>query len=701
MFQLVIPDSTMVVVRNAKTILTTLILFSILQTIHGNAAENKEKLTASMIDNWKHEKYSKLDPKLAKVNSWFNYGCVSHRLSPRVSKQVVRQEYRTLTSKQRYLFHSCLKVMLESPAVLPFWDQNEYESFITQHKFQFSPEAHGTPAFAPYHRAMLYFFEKVMHSHPGCENVGIPYWDSTLDSYLPDPSMSAMFTGRTYMGSTHGEVNGNLFTNWQKIKIKACQFYGETLSRDMCRDPDQMLKDEMIDRFINCHNYTACVFPHDKSFEEHHGLIHGCVKGHMAELMCAPYDPIFYLHHSFIDNIFEQWLTQHFPDVEKDDPTLAYPPDEDIEEYYNRGSAPMRPWDKSGYKVKDGMSRNFTRDFYWYAPRPHKCVEDRDCMSKMIWCDVEMGRCKAKAGEGGSCEGLPDKACYCSWRKFSHCSKANKTCECLDTKVTEWLFSAFVSRTETTTTSSKPPSTSSSSLSPSSSHQHSQTSSTSSTSSVENSQTPFQSSSSQTYSSLLATLEPQPPSPFLYSLEPPLPPLLLPESLEPLPLPVLPPESPATTLPPPTKPSSCRKDSECGKDEWCDGDCRKKIPLGGYCGANSSRVCSADKTISNSTKTLRTCRKNIEIPRCLFGKCICRLKAIKCNLESDCPKDLFCFSRLNLCVPKSRPKKRCVVSNPFDSCGFCKRRYSGVCLKKVGRCYCVRKRTWYHLKHDW
>ena len=119
----------------------------------------------------------------------------------------------------------------------------------------------------------------------------------------------------------------------------------------MCRDPDQMMKDSMIENFLNCHNYSNCVFPHDKTFEENHGLIHGCVNGHMAELMCSPYDPIFFLHHAFIDYIFAQWLEKHYPDLEKDDPSTDYPHDETIEEYYNRGSAPMRPFEKSGYLV--------------------------------------------------------------------------------------------------------------------------------------------------------------------------------------------------------------------------------------------------------------------------------------------------------------------------------------------------------------
>ena len=147
------------------------------------------------------------------------------------------------------------------------------------------------------------------------------------------------------------KVEGKLYEKWVPIKIEACKYHGSELSRDMCRDPARMMNDTMIEKFVNCHNYTQCVFPLDKTFEENHGLIHGCVQGHMSELMCSPYDPIFWLHHAFIDLIFEDWLKKHYPDVHRDDPTQAYPSDDVIEEYYNKGSQPMRPFDKSGYKV--------------------------------------------------------------------------------------------------------------------------------------------------------------------------------------------------------------------------------------------------------------------------------------------------------------------------------------------------------------
>ena len=121
----------------------------LLSVVNGNESE-------TIISKWKKAQYKELTEEDAKIKKWFENGCPSSNLRPRSSKKVVRQEYRTLTPEQRWYFHSCLKAMIDTPAVLPFWEQNEYESFVTQHKFQFSPQAHGSPAFAPYHRALLF-----------------------------------------------------------------------------------------------------------------------------------------------------------------------------------------------------------------------------------------------------------------------------------------------------------------------------------------------------------------------------------------------------------------------------------------------------------------------------------------------------------------------------------------------------------------
>ena len=120
---------------------------------------NRTENNKVMIEKWKGATKLELDDKVLKTRRWFRKGCPpppSVQLSPKSLSVVVRKEYRTLSTKERKLFHDCLLMMITTPAVEPFWDQSEYESFVTQHRFQFSPQAHGSAAFAPYHRVYLF-----------------------------------------------------------------------------------------------------------------------------------------------------------------------------------------------------------------------------------------------------------------------------------------------------------------------------------------------------------------------------------------------------------------------------------------------------------------------------------------------------------------------------------------------------------------
>lgn len=122
---------------------------------HLNRRENNKV----MIDNWRSVEKLELNDKILKTRKWFRKGCPpspSVQLSPKSLSMVVRKEYRTLSKKERQRFHDCLLMMIKTPAVEPFWDQSEYDSFVTQHRFQFSPQAHGSAAFAPYHRVYLF-----------------------------------------------------------------------------------------------------------------------------------------------------------------------------------------------------------------------------------------------------------------------------------------------------------------------------------------------------------------------------------------------------------------------------------------------------------------------------------------------------------------------------------------------------------------
>ena len=61
-----------------------------------------------------------------------------------------------------------------------------------------------------------------------------------------------------------------------------------------------------------------------KRLEGRHGGVHGFIGGHMGRLPCTGFEPLFYMHHAYIDCIWQEYRnTQSVYDQENDYPTHA------------------------------------------------------------------------------------------------------------------------------------------------------------------------------------------------------------------------------------------------------------------------------------------------------------------------------------------------------------------------------------------
>ena len=91
-------------------------------------------------------------------------------------------------------------------------------------------------------------------------------------------------------------------------------------------------------------------------FENMHGSVHVFVGGHMGNLVCSPSDPIFWMHHAFVDCIW-----QKFRDSSQITPLTEYPSSAPPAHDGNDNMIPF-----TGLRNIDGMN-TWTSLFYQYV----------------------------------------------------------------------------------------------------------------------------------------------------------------------------------------------------------------------------------------------------------------------------------------------------------------------------------------------
>jgi len=127
----------------------------------------------------------------------------------------------------------------------------------------------------------------------------------------------------------------------------------------------------------------------------------------MNIISCSPYDPIFWLHHTFIDCNFEWWRATHSTSV------ADYPRGSDIyaTDEWNKTALPFGDttpptWNSDCLTTKyDGL--------YTCVKPPTTCTTDANCGPGM-WCrtTVNPKKCYSKIRRDGACGNFGAKACY-------------------------------------------------------------------------------------------------------------------------------------------------------------------------------------------------------------------------------------------------------------------------------------------------
>ncbi|WKX91862.1 hypothetical protein Q1695_010135 [Nippostrongylus brasiliensis] len=313
-----------------------------------------------------------------------------------VLKKAIRKEIRMMTDDERQKYYTAVRTLKSN---------GEYDRISRIHsQSTVVGGAHSGPAFLPWHREFTKRYEFSLRQID--PSLALPYWDSTLDGALERPSDSALFSPE-FDGSTdaQGFVNSGPFVNFRTLEGKpnvkrAVGAQGETMKQS---DIDFVMRQTQVDQVLA---FSAprqgCPYRTDYNCLEYtHGNVHIFVGGDMYDTATSANDPLFYLHHCFIDFIWEQWRQQRQTRADRE---TLYPPDNQLcASPQHFAAASMNPF--LPMRNIDGLSNKYTDNLYEYAARPFCTQALPNCGSKYLFCDMSHGqpRCAAKMRIGGAC----------------------------------------------------------------------------------------------------------------------------------------------------------------------------------------------------------------------------------------------------------------------------------------------------------
>ncbi|MFI2291919.1 tyrosinase family protein [Streptomyces niveus] len=268
----------------------------------------------------------------------------------------IRKNQRNLTSAEKKRFVS---------TVLQLKRQGGYDEFVRQHVQYYradgddGPRAgHMAPSFLPWHRKYLLEFERALQRID--PKVTVPYWDWTTDNTPAASLWSEDFLGGDGR-SSDGQVTTGAFAyaagNWNiNDGVLERKFLARAFGRpaspialptkaELAWAMDESVYDaapwdSTVTRgFRNrLEGWTA---GSDKTRWRNHNRVHRWVGGQMLGAT-APHDPVFWLHHAFVDLLWDRWQQKH--------PKSTYLPQrrlDDDDPQHGRAISldePMPPW---------------------------------------------------------------------------------------------------------------------------------------------------------------------------------------------------------------------------------------------------------------------------------------------------------------------------------------------------------------------
>jgi tyrosinase len=200
--------------------------------------------------------------------------------------------------------------------------------------------AHRCPAFLPWHRELLYQFERDLQAVAGDPALGIPYWDWSVDQSPTDAPWLDDFMGGdgadgpVTTGPFAGAANWKLTLSEDSVDqlVRGFGLASTTLPNGTTITFPRLPIPEEVNACLADNKYDAPPWNDTKaltSFRNQlegwhvatgstvvdgmHNLVHLWVGGNQGTMLpsTSPNDPVFFLHHCNVDRLWALWQQQN------------------------------------------------------------------------------------------------------------------------------------------------------------------------------------------------------------------------------------------------------------------------------------------------------------------------------------------------------------------------------------------------------
>ncbi|MGY2044641.1 tyrosinase family protein [Pseudomonas pergaminensis] len=232
----------------------------------------------------------------------------------------IRINHRFMTREQKdTLVEAILVLKNDVNSVLRPGRQNRYDDYVQVHRSAmggpgaFMPMPHRSPLFFPWHRVFLRQFEQDLQRAVGDMTLTLPFWDWSMDG-PSNPFTSSFLGGNGDSAQDQRVTSGPFAFKGERFEIRLwdMELGNAGLRRELGTEPGAHLPDS--EQVLMALSKTPYGPGPDTwvNFCEGvlHDPVHRWVGGNMS-LPTSPNDPVFFLHHCYLDLLWERWKRQH------------------------------------------------------------------------------------------------------------------------------------------------------------------------------------------------------------------------------------------------------------------------------------------------------------------------------------------------------------------------------------------------------